>query len=204
MRRAWFGVAPVVLLFGAVALMMLGSPVQGEVRASAVREAESEGWREAGSPESTRAGPLGLVRIETSTFERYATSTPRILLGKFFVVSLKSPVWLPSGVLTGLVDDYLVALAAEEKVSLTRVNRGTSFADSVVLEYDGRTSQGSLFGEQDLGVLARIMPCDLQGNVVIGAGFATTRSPTGGLLGGAENVYAEEVKAILAPAVACP
>lgn len=169
------------------------------VRASAVSQAEAEGWRADGTSASN-AGPLGLVKIHTRSWDRPAPGG--LSLGKFYVIAVKAPVWLPRGVLVDLADQELRGLAAENGVALTPVKPAADPAGASVLEYAGRPSGASVFSEE-VGVILRVLPCDLAGNVVLAAGFGAKDVSTGPL-GPALRVYDDEVKRVLAPAVACP
>lgn len=200
MKARWFAAAAVLLVVGILAFMVFTPAVNASMDGSVATRARERGWVPVGEDES-HVGPMSLVRVHTREMER---KDGGVLVGKFYSVSVKSPVWLPEATLESFVDAYLRDLAADSGVTLTRVQSSPDARAPVVLEYRGAPTSGSLFGSQDVGVLARVMPCDVAGNVVIAAGFGSVKTPTGGLFGSSTNVYLEDVKGVLAPAVSCP
>ncbi len=203
MRRRWFVIVPLVVLVAILLAMVLYPASASQVDAAALSRAEDEGWRKRGAPEDSRAGPFDVARLRTQEYERPLAGG--FVAGKFYVVEIKSPVWLPSFALRGIADDYLKELSLENGVILRRTSAdgaedGTGAA---VLEYAGKPTDGSILGTKDVGVLARIIPCDFAGGVVVSAGFGRTAMKPVGFPATSEDVYTEEVKGLLVPAVSC-
>lgn len=199
MRKGLLVLVPLLLLFGVVLFMVFSPASTPSIRASAVSSAEAEGWS-AGGSDVSEVGPFGLVKVSQRSWERDAPGG--ITLGKFYVIGVKAPVWLPRSVIIDLADEQLRSLAVENGVALTPVTPAEDPAGAEVREYSGRPSSGSVF-DDEVGVLLRALPCDFAGNVVLAVGFGAKEVATGPL-GPTLRVYDDEVKRLLAPAVACP
>lgn len=199
MRKSLFVLLPLLAILGILLFMVFAPAATPTLTASSVARAESNGWSSEGS-DASEVGPLGLVKIQTRTWDRPAPGG--LSLGKFYVIGVKAPVWLPRSVLVDLADQQLRSLADDNGVTLTAVDPAPDPAGASVLEYRGRPASGSVFSDE-VGVILRVLPCDLAGNVVMAAGFGAKDVSTGPF-GPTLRVYDEEVKKVLAPAVSCP